>query len=397
MPDTTESDDPLGAFCPGPRLRIGGSPGGPLTGLTFAAKDSFDVVGHCSGNGNPVWLATHQPATETAWPVQCLLDAGADLDGKTQCDEIQYSLNGENVHYGTPRNPAAPDRVPGGSSSGSASVVAGGVVDFALAVDCGGSVRIPASYCGLLGLRPSHGRILAHGCAPLAPSFDTIGWFARDAETFERVGRVLLRDDDKACAPRRIIIAEDAFALARDEVRSALGDAINAVRALGGEISSAPLAPEGFEARWNAFRILQGAEIWAQHGSWVTEHQPNFGPGIRERFEMASRIGAGEVAKAQQAQKEARRHTLQLLGDDALICLPTAPGAAPRLAMPAEELDRFRGQALSMLSTAGLCALPQLSLPLGEIDGCPLGLSVIAPANRDVDLLAVARQLMPGN
>ncbi len=396
MTDTTETDDPLGAFCPGPRLCIEGAPGGPLTGLTFAAKDCFDVAGQRTGNGNPVWLATHEPAAETAWPVQCLLDAGADLDGKTQCDEIQYSLNGENVHYGTPRNPAAPGRVPGGSSSGSASVVAGGVVDFALAMDCGGSVRIPASYCGLLGLRPSHGRISGHGCAPLAPSFDTIGWFARDAETFERVGRVLLRDDAKARAPRRIIIAEDAFALAGDEVRSALGDALDAVQALAGEVLSAQLAPEVFDARLNSFRILQGSEIWAQHGPWVTEHQPTFGPGIRERFEMVSQISADEVAQARQAQKEAHRHTLQLLGNDAIICLPSAPGAAPRLAMPAAELDRFRGRALSLLSTAGLCALPQLSLPLGEIEGCPLGLSLIAPPNRDVDLLAVARQLMPG-
>ncbi|MCH8182438.1 MAG: amidase [Proteobacteria bacterium] len=396
MTGANTNDDPLGAFCPGPRLRIGGAPGGPLTGLTFTAKDSFDVAGHRTGNGHPVWLTTHEPAAETAWPVQCLLDAGADLDGKTQCDEIQYSLNGENDHYGTPRNPAAPDRVPGGSSSGSVSAVAGGAVDFGLAVDCGGSVRIPASYCGVLGLRPTHGRISGHGCVALAPSFDTIGWFARDSGLFERVGRVLLGDDSEARPPGRIIIAEDAFALAGDEVRSALDDAVNAVRALAGQVSAAQLAPDGFEPRLNAFRILQGAEIWAQHGEWVTEHQPDFGPGVRERFEMAARIGTDEVAGARRARDEAIQHTRRLLGDDALICLPAAAGAAPRLAAPAEEVDQFRSRALSLLSTAGLCSLPQISLPLGTIEGCPLGLSLIAPPNRDVDLLAVARALMPG-
>ena len=328
--------------------------------------------------------------------MQCLLDAGADLDGKTQCDEIQYSLNGENDHYGTPRNPAAPDRVPGGSSSGSVSAVAGGAVDFGLAVDCGGSVRIPASYCGVLGLRPTHGRISGHGCVALAPSFDTIGWFARDAGLFERVGRVLLGDNTEARPPGRIIIAEDAFALAGDEVRSALDDAVNAVRALAGQVTAAQLAPDGFEPRLNAFRILQGAEIWAQHREWVTEHQPDFGPGVRERFEMAARIGADEVAGARRARDEAIQHTRQLLGDDALICLPAAAGAAPRLAAPAEEVDQFRSRALSLLSTAGLCSLPQISLPLGTIEGCPLGLSLIAPPNRDVGLLAVARALMPG-
>ena len=395
MTNLTATDDPLGAFCPGPRLRIGGAPGGPLTGLTFTAKDSFDVAGHRTGNGHPVWLTTHEPAAETAWPVQRLLDAGADLDGKTQCDEIQYSLNGENHHYGTPRNPAAPDRVPGGSSSGSVSAVAGGAVDFGLAVDCGGSVRIPASYCGVLGLRPTHGRISGHGCAALAPSFDTIGWLARDAGLFERVGRVLLGDDSEARPPGRIIIAEDAFALAGDEVRSALDDALNAVRSLARQVTSAPLAPEGFDSRFNAFRILQGSEIWAQHGKWITEHQPTFGPGVRERLERASRIGADEVAGARRAREVAIQHTRRLMGDDALICLPAAPGAAPRLAAPAAEVDRFRGRALSLLSTAGLCSLPQISLPLGTIEGCPLGLSLIAPPNRDVDLLAVARELMP--
>ena len=396
MADTKALDDPLGAFCPGPRLRIEGAADGPLTGLTFTAKDSFDIAGHRTGNGHPVWLATHEPAAETAWPVQCLLDAGADLAGKTQCDEIQYSLNGENDHYGTPRNPAAPDRVPGGSSSGTVSAVAGGMVDFGLAVDCGGSVRIPASYCGVLGLRPTHGRISGHGCAPLAPSFDTIGWLARDAELFERVGRTLLRDDGDARPPRRIVIAEDAFALVGDEVRSALDDALGAVRALAGQVTGAQLAPDGFESRLNAFGILQGSEIWAQHGKWVTEHQPSFGPGVRERFERAARIAPDDVAHAQRAREEATRHTRRLMGDDTFICLPTAPGAAPRLATPAAEIDRFRGSALSLLATAGLCSLPQISLPLGTIDGCPLGLSLIAPPNRDIDLLAVARELMPG-
>ncbi|MCH8187135.1 MAG: amidase, partial [Proteobacteria bacterium] len=177
---------------------------------------------------------------------------------------------------------------------------------------------------------------------------------------------------------------------------SALDDAVNAVRALAGQVTAAQLAPDGFEPRLNAFRILQGAEIWAQHREWVTEHQPDFGPGVRERFEMAARIGADEVAGARRARDEAIQHTRRLLGDDALICLPAAAGAAPRLAAPATEVDRFRSRALSLLSTAGLCSLPQISLPLGTIEGCPLGLSLIAPPNRDVDLLAVARALMPG-
>ena len=358
---TAALEDPLAAFCPGPRVCLDGAPGGPLSGLTFTAKDSFDVAGHRTGNGHPEWLATHDPAESTAWSVQCLLEAGANLVGKTQCDEIQYSLNGENVHYGTPLNPAAPDRVPGGSSSGTASAVAGRVVDFGLAVDCGGSVRIPASYDGILGMRPTHGRISGQGCAPLAPSFDTVGWFAREADVFESMGRALLRDNSDAVAVRRIIVAEDAFALAGENVREALDDAVEATCALGGQVDTRPLAPDGFDLLLHAFRILQGSEIWSEHGAWITKHQPSFGPGVRERSEFASRIETAEVKEAQRVREEIKRSVGGFIGDGALICVPTAPGAAPRRDTPADELDHFRSRALCLLSAAGLCSLPQLS------------------------------------
>ena len=169
---------------------------GPLDGLTFAVKDLIDVAGHRTGCGNPTWLATHPPATVSAICVEQLLAAGARCEGKTITDEIAFSLLGENHHYGTPLNPAAPDRVPGGSSSGSASAVACGLVDFALGTDTGGSVRIPASNCGIWGLRPSHGFISVAGVMPLAPTLDTVGVFARDINVLERAAAVLLPDDD---------------------------------------------------------------------------------------------------------------------------------------------------------------------------------------------------------
>jgi amidase len=184
--------DPLNAICRHTHVALAGSGSGPLTGLTFAAKDVFDIAGHRTGNGNPVWLETHPPAERTASAVQRLLDAGARMVGKTHTDDMAYSLNGENVHYGTPVNPVAPGRIPGGSSSGSVAAVAGGLVDFALGTDCGGSVRLPASYCGVYGLRPTHGLVPADGVVPLAPSFDTVGWFARDAALMRRIGEVLL-------------------------------------------------------------------------------------------------------------------------------------------------------------------------------------------------------------
>src|SRR5918992_3688700 len=188
-------DDRLNAFCKDTDAYLEGAAGGPLAGLTFAAKDIFDVVGYVTGGGNPDWKATHEAATHTAWVVRVLLAAGATMVGKTITDEITRGIFGENAHYGTPLNPRAPGRVPGGSSSGSASAVAGELVDFALGSDTGGSVRASASFCGIYGLRPTHGRISLEGVRPLAASFDTAGWFARDAALMERVGAVLLSEE----------------------------------------------------------------------------------------------------------------------------------------------------------------------------------------------------------
>ncbi len=191
----------------------------------------FDIAGHRTGNGNPVWLETHPPEAHTASAVARLLAAGGRMVGKTHTDELAYSLNGENVHYGTPTNPRAPGRIPGGSSSGSAAAVAGGLVDFALGTDCGGSVRLPASYCGIFGIRTTHGLVPADGVVDLAKSFDTVGWFARDAATMLRVGEVLLPQTANGFAPKRLLIAEDAFAFAGDEVAGALTGALSTLKA----------------------------------------------------------------------------------------------------------------------------------------------------------------------
>src|SRR5262245_31840080 len=179
--------DPVNAFVPGPPVRVEGRPGGPLSGLTFAAKDLFDVAGHPTGGGNPDWARTHPVPARHAWAVQTLLDAGATLIGKTITDEVSLGILGESPFHGTPLNPRAPDRVPGGSSSGSASAVASGLCDTAIGTDTGGSVRVPASFCGLYGIRPTHGRLPLDGMLPQAPSSDTTGWFARDVEIFARV------------------------------------------------------------------------------------------------------------------------------------------------------------------------------------------------------------------
>src|SRR5262245_40079375 len=207
------SDD-IGAFVPGPRVRIAGHAGGPLQRLTFAAKDLFDVAGVPTGGGNHDWPTGRPLPTRHSWAVQTLLDAGATLIGKTITDEVSLGILGENAFDGTPANAAAPGRVPGGSSSGSAAAVAAGLCDTALGTDTGGSVRVPASFCGLYGIRPTHGRIDVAGMMPQAPTSDTTGWFARDAGTFARVSSVMLGEAIPASRPARLVVAVDAFGLA---------------------------------------------------------------------------------------------------------------------------------------------------------------------------------------
>src|SRR5437868_12332507 len=215
--DASSGSDDIGAFVPGERFRITGRAGGPLSGLTFAAKDLFDVAGHPTGGGNPDWARSHPIPTRHAWAVQRLLDAGVTLVGKTVTDEVSLGILGENPFDGTPLNPKAPDRVPGGSSSGSASAVAQGLCDTALGTDTGGSVRVPASFCGLHGIRPTHGRLDLTGMMRQAPGSDTTGWFARDAATFARVSEVLLGAAIPSTLPTTLIVAIDAFGFADAE------------------------------------------------------------------------------------------------------------------------------------------------------------------------------------
>ena len=388
------ANDKLGAFCRHTHIELDGAARGPLAGLTFAAKDIFDVAGQKTGFGNPDWLRTHQSPARTAPAVQMLLDAGARLVGKTHTEEMAWSLTGENAHYGTPVNVRAPGRVPGGSSSGSAAAVGAGLVDFALGSDTGGSVRLPASYCGILGLRPTHDRISLEGVRPLALSFDTCGWFARDAGVFERVGRILLRDDAPAAKPRRLLVAQDAFGFADESAQAVLEPALAKVVAQIGAPTHVTVGDESLTQWMDYFRFPQGAEAWAAHGEWITRVKPQFGPAIKGRFEWARTVAPADVARARARREEISRRMDELLAGNAVLALPSAPGIALPRNSPAKVVDELRARALPMLSIAGLARLPQVSLPLATVDGCPLGLSLIAARGNDTLLLALASRIM---
>ena len=385
------ADDSLGAFCRHGHSALGPLNDGELDGLTFAAKDLFHVKGHRTGFGNPDWLRTHEAASETAIAIVRLLEAGASMVGKTIMDELAYSITGENVHYGTPVNSRCPDRVPGGSSSGSAAAVAGGTVDFAIGSDCGGSIRIPASYCGLFGFRPTHGRVPLEGAIPFAESFDVVGWFARDPSILETVGRVLLNDREEPQALTKLLIATDGFALLDPSVRHALDQPVQMLCEAIGQHDEIAVSPEGLPIWMECFRILQAAEIWSNHGEWVMRVKPELGPGIRERFEWASRVDAAEVFTARHLRQSIQQRLEAVMSEGEVLCLPTSANVAPLRGTPPSNVEHaVRNQAMCLLCVAGLGGLPQISLPLAIRDGCPIGVSLIGPRGSDLTLLRAA-------
>ena len=385
-------DDALGAFCRHTHAAVKGSGAGPLAGLTFGVKDIYDIAGHKTGFGSPDWLATHDAAAKTAPVVAQLLAAGADMVGKTQTDELTYSLNGENAHYGTPVNVNAPGRIPGGSSSGSAAATAGRLVDFALGSDTGGSVRAPASFCGIYGIRPTHGRVSLAGARALAKSFDTAGWFARDAALLERIGRVLLGDTG-AVEHGAALLAEDGFALLGSGAVEALQPALEKIKTVIGPLQKVTVSAEGLPQWFQAFRVLQGAEIHQQLGAWVAQVQPKLGPGVRERIQWTATITAADIAGAQAVRDAASRRMDELLKGNAVLVLPTVPDIAPLLNTPAAALDDFRARAMSLLCIAGHAGLPQVTMPLAMLNGCPIGISLVAARGNDALILELARRI----
>ncbi|MES1931862.1 amidase [Salinisphaera shabanensis T35B1] len=369
---------------------------GALSGLRFAAKDVFEIAGTRTGFGQPQWLASHPPADTNADCIDRLLAAGGELVGRTISDELCYSLTGDNVHYGAPRNSWGLDRLSGGSSSGSAAAVCAGQVDFALGTDCGGSVRVPSSYCGLLGLRTTHGRVATRGLLRFASQFDCIGWFARDAHIFEQVGRVLLPAAREQGAFKRLLIATDAFDVVDTEVADAFAPALETLGAQTDEVQEIRLADDGLDRWFETFRIIQAADVWDALGDWVTQTRPTLGPGVRERIAQAARIDAAELRHAQAHRVEIIARLDRLIGEDDVVVLPTTPRPAPpRGASDAVLETTYRSQAMSLLCSAGLAGLPQMNLPLAMKDGLPLGLSIMTRRNGDMRLIELAGRVCP--
>jgi amidase len=388
------SDDPARAFVPYPAVEVPNAAEGPLAGLTFAAKDLFDVAGYPTGGGSPHMLALSGIKRTTAPTVQRLLDAGARLLGKTHTDELAFSMNGKNAHFGTPVNGGAPDRIPGGSSSGSAAAVSNRLCDFAIGTDTGGSVRAPASHCGLFGIRPTHGRVSLEGALALAPSLDTCGHFTRDGETFVRVGEVLLGADTLPLpASPRLLLAADCFAMLDTEVRGALAVVVQAIERSLGQAELVETSADGFEPLYWAFRRIQGREAWLTDGPMIEKHAPALGPGVAERFQFSRDVTDDEFAAGLRCREEFRARLDGILGQDGVLILPSMPDVAPLLTEGESSLEVYRNQAVNLVCLSGLAGTPQVSIPLASRLGAPLGISIMGPRGSDLSLVKLAARL----
>ena len=387
--------DPAHAFVPYPDTPVANAATGPLAGLSFAAKDLFDVAGYPTGGGSPILLAMSGIKTRTAPAVQALLDAGARFVGKAVTDELAFSMNGNNAHFGAPINGAANDRITGGSSSGSASAVSSGLCDFALGTDTGGSVRAPANHCNLYGIRPSQGRISLDGVLDLSPSLDTCGWFARDVGTFARVADVLLGADSSPLpAHIRLLWPEDLWAMLDTPVSDALQAAAQQVQAAVGQATPVKqIALGDWDTMYWNFRYVQSREAWLTNGPMIERYAPPLGAGVAERFAWSRDVTDEQVVGARAFRELFRAHLAALLGNDGVLLLPTMPDIAPLRAATDTSLEDYRNKAVRMLCAAGLSGFPQLSMPLAKRDGAPLGLSLLGPAGSDRSLISLAEKI----
>jgi amidase len=370
-------------------LNLEGEGKGPLSGATFVVKDNIDVAGQVSSNGHPQWAATHPPAQHNASVVDRLLAAGARLVGKTHMDEMAYSLLGANPHYGTPINPAAQDRHPGGSSSGSAVAVAAGLVNFAIGTDTAGSCRAPAAFCGVFGFRSSHGAIPLDGVVPLAPSLDVVGWFARDLDRMAGVGEALLPPDPDGGELHEAVLLSDAFHGVETEFAAAAAPAVDQLKC--GPWREGRLDEDFFKTALTHFRNLQAHEAWASHGAWIAANHPHFGKGVESRLALASEVTAEQKKAAEAYREEARGRIDAILGETGFLVMPTTPFRAPLLSESEELLDAKRYQMMRLFLIASYFGLPQISLPLPTTEA-PVALSFVGRRGTDRKLIALAQQ-----
>ncbi|WP_433929012.1 AtzH-like domain-containing protein [Curtobacterium flaccumfaciens] len=369
---------------------------GPLDGLTVAVKDLYAVPGQPVGAGNPTYLLEAPVETAPAAAVAALLAAGASIRGIARTDEFAYNLTGRNAHHGTPPNSAAPTRLPGGSSSGSASAVGLGTAEIGIGTDTAGSVRVPASYQGLWGLRTTHGTVSRDGLLPLAPSFDTVGWLTRSPG-------VLLAALDATVPPPATAGASDATVLVVPEelvalVEPAVARSFTAfVDTLDEPVATVRLRDLGVPdpaALQEQMRLVQAAEALAVHGPWIDAHPGALSPVVGDRFRAARANDPDATADAVARLDEVRTTIRRALVGRTLL-FPTVPGPAPMLDADTAALERTRTATTAMTALASVGGLPAVSAPALTVNGAPVGVCLVGGPATDRALVIRAGGMLP--
>jgi amidase len=386
--------DALQAFVRDNHIALEGSKEGSLKDYVFAAKDVFMIKGSTVGNGHPDWLSTHGPDPFTSSAITTLLDVGADLVGKTICDELCYSISGENWHYGSPINPHDVRRFTGGSSSGSGAATAGGLVDFALGSDCLGSVRMPASYNGLLGMRPTYQRIANDGEAPYCISMDVLGYVANDPDVFTEVSKVLLKEDQEKTTFKSLYVATDCFDTVDADVKEALLPAVEFIKTQLDNTKDVVVAPEGLASWIDTFKHVQGYEVWESYGGFVNQYSPRLSRGPKERLEWASTVTLSQYRKGLKEKKIIEDNFATFLPKDSILVLPTGANIAPLRTASLDNINHERFQSSSLLCISPLTGTPQITVPLIKHHDVPLGLTLIGAKGTDMELVRFAAKLV---
>ena len=358
---------------------------GLLKNLKFVLKDMCEIKGLKTSCGNPDFYNLCKPASKHASFLLNILNEGAILKGITICDEFFYSVIGENSHYGTPKNLNAPNCVPGGSSSGSAAAMTSNKYDFSIGSDTGGSVRVPASFCGLLGIRPTHGRIISDGVYPMAPSFDTIGWFANNIEIFQNIGIVLLNKVEASCISfNRYVVAEDLLELAEKDIQNQFNTYLSKFLP---NLKTVRLSKFDKADIANNFRILQSGEINQFVIPWIKDNKPKISQEINNRIEMASKITLDEIYAAKRFREALILEINNSLPEGDIALFPTTPFSAPKCGQTDEALGSDRKKIMEMTSIAGMTSRPQISVPKFKGKTGPVGIAILGWVNSDEILL----------
>lgn len=374
---------------------------GVLTGLSFAVKDNVDVANEMTGYGSPGWIHTHSKPVANAICVEQLLNAGATFQGKTKADELAYSLIGVNPFYGTPLNPKAPDRVPGGSSSGSASAVSGQLVDFAIGTDTGGSIRVPASNCGVWGYRPSYGSVSVSGVLALAPSFDTVGILAQTGEILEEVMRVLLAENGNESHPfSSVCFVDDVFQMSDRQILDKMTPGLNRISGIC-KVQTPRLAEitaPHVTCNWlfEQLGFLLSTEIWNTFGAWALNEKPKLSSGVEYNLHAyAESANRKEIQSRLYAKKAFQNAINDFLCGKKVLCFPTTVDLAPRLdeITPAFFQGDYIPRAMGVNAISSLSGAPQITIPVAEAGGVPIGLSFVAGYGQDTRLIRFCNQL----